>query len=86
MPWCVRGKVELRLEFVRRVVEQREPFAQVCREYGVSRPTGYLWLRRYQETGRIQSLVDRSRRPETSPNQTDSRVEERVVALREKYG
>lgn len=86
MPWCVRGKVELRLEFVRRVVERGEPFARVCREYGVSRPTGYLWLRRYRETGRIQSLVDRSRRPNTSPNQTDSSVEERIVALREKYG
>jgi transposase InsO family protein len=86
MPWCVRGKVELRLEFVKRVVEQGEPLARVCREYGVSRPTGYLWLRRYQETGRIQSLVDRSRRPNISPHQTDNQIEKRVVALREKYG
>lgn len=86
MPWCVRGKVDLRLEFVKRVLEEDEPFAQVCRAYGVSRPTGYLWLGRYQKTGRIQSLADRSRRPKTSPNQTDPGIEERVIALRDKYG
>lgn len=63
MPWNVRGKVELRLGFVKRVMVGREPMSRLCEEYGISRPTGYLWLRRYKETGRIQSLVDRSHHP-----------------------
>lgn len=86
MPWNVRGKVELRLEFVRRVVVSNEPISRLCEEYGISRPTGYLWLRRYQETRKIQSLVDRSHRPKTCPNRTDERIETRVIELRNQYG
>jgi len=86
VPWNVRGKVELRLEFVRRVVVGNEPISRLCEEYGISRPTGYLWLRRYQETRKIQSLVDRSHRPKTCPNRTDDRIETRVIELRNQYG
>ena len=86
MPWNVRGKVELRLEFVRRVTVGGEPISRLCEEYGISRPTGYLWLRRYQESRKIQSLVDRSHRPKSCPNRTDTRIETRVVELRNKYG
>lgn len=86
MPWDVRGTVELRLEFVKRVIVGGESISRLCEEYGVSRPTGYLWLKRYQETGKIQSLVDRSHRPKTCPNRTDERIEARVIALRTKYG
>ena len=86
VPWNVRGKVELRLEFVKRVVVGREPISRLCEEYGISRPTGYLWLRRYQETRKIQSLVDKSHRPITCPNRTDERIEAKVIELRNKYG
>lgn len=86
MPWSVKGKVELRLEFVKRVLAEGAPISQVCEEYGISRPTGYLWLKRYQESRKIQSLVDRSRRPKTSPNRTEERLEARVIELRSKYG
>jgi transposase InsO family protein len=86
VPWNVRGKVELRLEFVKRVVVGGEPISRLCKEYGITRPTGYLWLRRYQETRKIQSLVDRSHRPKTCPNRTDTQIETRVVELRNKYG
>jgi len=85
VPWDVRNKVELRLELVRRVLNG-EPMARVCRHYGVTRKVGYRWLERYQETGKIQSLVDRSHRPLTSPHRTEAEVESRVVELREKYG
>lgn len=86
VPWNVRGKVELRLEFVRRVTVGGEPISRLCEEYGISRPTGYLWLKRYQESRKIQSLVDRSHRPKSCPNRTDTRIETRVVELRNKYG
>jgi transposase len=86
VPWDVRGTVELRLEFVKRVIVGGESISRLCEEYGVSRPTGYLWLKRYQETGKIQSLVDRSHRPKTCPNRTDERIEARVIELRTKYG
>jgi transposase InsO family protein len=86
VPWKVKGKVELRLEFVRRVVVGKEPVSRLCEEYGISRPTGYLWLNRYRGSHKIQSLVDKSHRPKTSPNKTQSRIETRVIELRSKYG
>ncbi len=38
--------------------------ADLCRAYGISRPTAYRWINRYNETG-PEGLVDRSRRPHT---------------------
>ena len=39
-----------------------EPMAELCREFGISRKTGYKIFDRYQECG-VQGLTDRSRRP-----------------------
>lgn len=54
----------MREEFVRRVLAKEKSKAALCREYGISRPTGDKWLRRYQEN---QPLSDRSRAPKTQP-------------------
>ncbi|MCO6431942.1 MAG: DDE-type integrase/transposase/recombinase [Deltaproteobacteria bacterium] len=85
MPWQVRGRVELRLEFVRRALSG-EGISRLCREFGVSRPTGYLWLRRFQESGRVISLRDRSHRPHYSPNKIEHKKERLVCDLRRKFG
>jgi len=86
MPWRVKDVMEQRLEFVIRAVQGREPMSGLCREYGVSRPTGYLWVHRYGETRSVLGLVERSRRPRHSPEQTPAEHEERVVELRQRYG
>ncbi len=39
----------------------------VCRKCGISRPTLRKWHRRYLKDG-LQGLVDRSKRPHSSPN------------------
>ena len=86
MPWRVKDVMEQRMEFVIRAVQGREPLSGLCREYGISRPTGYLWTRRYREVGSVQGLGERSRRPQNSPGRTPSEMEERVVALRRQHG
>ena len=51
MPW---KQVEMSEERIRFGVEASKPdacVAQLCRQFGISRPTGYLWLKRYQEGG-----------------------------------
>ena len=80
MAWkqvCVR---DARVEFVIRA-DRGEPLSGLCREYGIARPTGYLWVRRYREQG-VAGMEERSRRPERSPRQTPSELEARIVALR----
>lgn len=86
MPWRVTDVMEQRIEFVGRVCAGGESFSAVCRALGVSRPTGYRWWRRYREGQSVSVLSDRSRRPHRSPRRTRARWEERVVALRRRYG
>jgi len=85
MPWRVKDAVELRIEFVKRAIEG-EGLASLCREYGISRPTGYLWVKRFEESGSHLSLFDRSHRPKSSPNRTSKKLESLIVKLRERYG
>ncbi len=50
-----------KLQFVARRLAG-EAMAELCREFGISRKTGYKIFDRYQECG-VQGLTDRSRRP-----------------------
>ena len=84
MPWRTESVMDQRVEFVLRAKEGEESIAALCRDYGISRPTGYLWLRRYQEVGSVSGLGEHSRRPLQSPRRTDKEVEAAVLTLRDK--
>ncbi|WP_094980066.1 helix-turn-helix domain-containing protein [Rhodococcus pyridinivorans] len=55
--------------------------AETCRRYGVSRQSFYDYRRRLDADG-VTALQPRSRRPHSSPNQTDPEVEARIVEMR----
>lgn len=86
MPWARTDVGEQRVKFVVRAASGKERMTALCREFGISRPTGYRWRRRFQQAGSVIAVVERSRRPARSPSQTDLQKEERVVALRREYG
>ncbi len=86
MPWRTESVMDRRVEFVLRAKEGEESVAGLCRAYGISRPTGYLWLHRYQELGSVSGLAEHSRRPLHSPQRTGEGVEAAVLALRDKTG
>jgi transposase InsO family protein len=86
MPWEKTDVGEQRVKFVIRAVSGKEPMTALCREFTISRPTGYRWRRRFAEAGSIAAVQERSRRPQHSPSQTATEQEERVVALRQEYG
>jgi transposase len=86
MPWARTDVSEQRMKFVIRAVSGKERMAPLCREFGISRPTGYPWRRRFEQTNSVTSVVERSRRPAHSPLQTEPEKEERVIALRREYG
>jgi transposase len=64
MPWKASSVMEERLRFVARLLDG-EATTDVCREFGVSRKTGYKTFDRYKEHG-LEALSDRSRRPARS--------------------
>ncbi len=86
MPWKRVDVSEQRMQFVIRAASGQERFSALCQEFGISRPTGYLWRRRYVQTRSLTTLAERSRRPHRSPLRTAEWKEERVVALRQQTG
>lgn len=86
MPWRTTSLRDERIQFVIRAQGKREALAQLCREFGISRPTGYLWLRRYEKTRTLSAIREQSRRPHRSPRRTAVDTEQQVVALRRQTG
>jgi transposase InsO family protein len=69
-----------RLRFVARLREG-EQMSQLCREFGISRKTGYKVFDRYKEHG-LAALTDRSRRPVRYANQLPGQVESLIVSFK----
>jgi transposase-like protein len=81
MSWRTKDVEQQRVEFVVRA-SRGESLSALCREFEITRPTGYLWLRRFQQGG-ARALEEHSRRPRRSPRQTGADLERRIVQLRE---
>lgn len=77
MPWRETSVMDERLRFVARLLEG-EGMSEVCRDFGISRKTGYKIFNRYKEDG-IDALTDRSRRPVRYANQLPAVVEAMIV-------
>ncbi|TWH34179.1 helix-turn-helix domain-containing protein, partial [Aminobacter sp. J15] len=77
MPWRETSVMDERLRFVARLLEG-EGMSEVCRDFGISRKTGYKIFNRYKEDG-IDALTDRSRRPVRYANQLPAAVEAMIV-------
>lgn len=80
MPWKESCIVDERLKFVGRLLEG-DKMAELCREFEISRKTGYKIWSRYQQVG-IQGLTDRSRRPVRYANQLPLQLEATIVLLK----
>jgi len=80
MPWKASSVMEERLRFVARLLDG-EAMTEVCREFGISRKTGYKIFDRYKEHG-LEALSDRSRRPVRYANQLPHQLETLIVRLK----
>src|SRR3954464_15239567 len=69
-----------RLRFVARLLDG-EKMATLCREFDVSRKTGYKNFLRYKDCG-LDGLTDRSRRPYRHANRLPFQVEKAIVQMR----
>lgn len=83
MPWKECQKVEERLRFIARLLDG-EKMAGLCREFGISRKTGYKIFNRYKDCG-LEGLTDRSRRPYRQANQLPLQIEKLIVGLKREY-
>jgi transposase InsO family protein len=77
MPWKEWSVMDERLRFIARLLDG-EAMSTICREFGISRKTGYKILSRYREDGAL-AISDRSRRPIRYANQLPAQIEALVV-------
>ena len=61
-----------------------EKMAVLCREFDISRKTGYKIFSRYKDCG-MEGLTDRSRRPYRHANRLPFQVEKMIVQLKKEH-
>src|SRR5579864_6093055 len=81
VPWKECNQMDERLKFIARLLDG-EKMAVLCRQFGISRKTGYKILTRYNEIG-LEGLTDRSRRPYRHANQLPFQIETQIVRLKQ---
>ncbi|MGZ8354595.1 MAG: integrase core domain-containing protein [Allosphingosinicella sp.] len=81
MPWKECSVMEERMRFVLRLLDG-EAMSGVCREFGISRKTGYKIFDRYRHHG-LEALSDRSRRPVRYANQLPEPLERMIVRAKQ---
>ena len=80
MPWKESSVTDERIRFVIRL-KDGESMAALCREFQISRKTGYKIFERYEECG-LEGLTDRARRPHRYANQLPEQIEAAIVAAK----
>lgn len=83
MPWKECKPMDERLKFVARCLDG-EKMSSLCREFGISRPTGYKIFNRYKDLG-LEGLEDRSRRPYRHANKLPFQVEKTILQIKREY-
>lgn len=77
--------MDQRIQFV---LERRSgdmSMAALCRAFGISRQTGYKWLRRFAEVGELSKLSELSRRPKSHPSSTPPRMQRAIIDARRQH-
>ena len=84
MPWKETRVMDQRAQFVLEYVRGEVSMACLCRQFGISRKSGYKWLRRFGLDG-VAGLADRSRAPLRHPNEVSADVEAAILAARRSH-
>lgn len=80
MPWKRSAIMDERMKFIGRLLEG-ERMAELCREFGISRKTGYKFWHRYKDVG-LHGLTDRVRRPIRYANQLPIQLKKEILRIK----
>ena len=76
--------MEEKLRFVFEYESGERTMTELCQRYGVARETGYVWLRRYRQSG-VSGLAERSRTAHRHSNQMPEEIERMILELRQAH-
>jgi transposase InsO family protein len=71
-------------EFIGAWRTKKYSITELCEAFGISRPTAYRLIHRYENYG-IEGLLEQSTRPKNHPNKTSEKVEKGILELKAKY-
>jgi putative transposase len=83
MPWKECNRMDERLRFVAKLLDG-EKMAVACREFGISRKTGYKIFARYKEFG-VRGLEDRSKSSYRHPNKLPFQIEKAILRIKQEH-
>jgi len=78
MPWKVINQLDLKIQLVKDWNDGYSSITDLSHKYGVSRPTIYKWLERYEQVG-IEGLKEKSRAPQKCPHRTSQEILDLVI-------
>ena len=84
LPWKQTSREKEQRQFIERWKRGEVSFVSLCRQFGISRKTGYKREDRFQRYG-WEGLGDWSRTPRRRPNRTPLAVSERLIEVRRAY-
>lgn len=84
MPWKETGPMHERLKFIGHYLTNEYTMVELCQHYGISRKTGYKWVRRFFED-EVDGLREQSRAPYRQARMTPPDIEAAVVSMATKH-
>ena len=84
MPWNETTPMDQKMQFIADYLRAELSMTELCELYGISRKTGYKFVERYLEHG-PEGLEERSRRPQSHPNETPEEVVQAILELRRRH-
>src|SRR5258708_9005819 len=78
MPWKASSVMEEKLRFVFEYELGERSMSELCQRYAIARETGYVWLRRYRQTG-AAGLIEHSPAAHPHGNQTPEALAQPVL-------
>ncbi len=82
LSWKKRNPESEQIRFIERWQAGEVTFVEACRQFSISRKTGYKRLQRFRSFG-WDGLGDRSRAPRSHPNETPRAIAERLIAAKQ---
>ena len=83
MSWKETDMITERMKFIMRF-QDGERMSDLCKEFSISRKTGYKLLERFESKG-SEGLFDERRNPLSHPNKTPLNIENLIIKLKETH-
>jgi transposase len=84
MAWGEIKVEDQRMKFCVVVASGAITLSEACRQFSISRPTGYEWLKRYNSEG-VNGLKNRSSARLTQTHETSHYIKEQILAMKHEY-